>query len=234
MIEYNIYCDESCHLENDSQNAMVLGAIWCEKRKVREIANRLKEIKRKHKFDSNFEIKWTKVSKSKIDFYLDIIDYFFDDDDLKFRGVVVPNKKILNHNKFNQDHDDFYYKMFFYVLKNILTPNESFNIFIDIKDTLGNYKVEKLKECLAYSQYDFSNKIINQFKRVRSHEVILLQLTDLIIGALSYIFRTLESNEGKKILIQRIKDRSRYSLDQSTLPRERKFNLFVWRAQNND
>ena len=97
MIEYNIYCDESCHLENDSQKAMVLGAIWCEKRKVREIAKRLKEIKHKHNFDSNFEIKWTKVSKSKVDFYLDIIDYFFDDDDLKFRGVVVPNKKNLNH-----------------------------------------------------------------------------------------------------------------------------------------
>lgn len=23
---YNIYCDESCHLENDRQQAMVLGA----------------------------------------------------------------------------------------------------------------------------------------------------------------------------------------------------------------
>ena len=26
---YNVYCDESCHLENDGQKAMVLGAIWC-------------------------------------------------------------------------------------------------------------------------------------------------------------------------------------------------------------
>ena len=25
---YNIYCDESCHLENDCEKAMVLGAIW--------------------------------------------------------------------------------------------------------------------------------------------------------------------------------------------------------------
>ncbi len=24
---FNIYCDESCHLENDRQKAMVLGAI---------------------------------------------------------------------------------------------------------------------------------------------------------------------------------------------------------------
>ena len=26
---FNVYCDESCHLENDHQKAMVLGAVWC-------------------------------------------------------------------------------------------------------------------------------------------------------------------------------------------------------------
>jgi len=26
---FNVYCDESCHLENDHQTAMVLGAVWC-------------------------------------------------------------------------------------------------------------------------------------------------------------------------------------------------------------
>lgn len=25
---FNIYCDESCHLENDHQRVMVLGAVW--------------------------------------------------------------------------------------------------------------------------------------------------------------------------------------------------------------
>ncbi len=26
---FNIYCDESCHLENDASNVMILGAISC-------------------------------------------------------------------------------------------------------------------------------------------------------------------------------------------------------------
>lgn len=26
---FNIYCDESCHLENDGQKSMVLGAVSC-------------------------------------------------------------------------------------------------------------------------------------------------------------------------------------------------------------
>jgi hypothetical protein len=27
-VTYNIYCDESCHLQNDHQQAMILGAVW--------------------------------------------------------------------------------------------------------------------------------------------------------------------------------------------------------------
>jgi hypothetical protein len=41
---FNIYCDESCHLENDHQKAMVLGAVWCPLDKTREIAVRLRVI----------------------------------------------------------------------------------------------------------------------------------------------------------------------------------------------
>jgi len=51
---YNIYCDESCHLENDHQKAMVLGAIWCPKDKVTEISKRIIEIKVRNNKSSAF------------------------------------------------------------------------------------------------------------------------------------------------------------------------------------
>ena len=111
-MEYNIYCDESCHLQNDNSNVMVLGAVWCLKEKKREIFKRLRNIKEEHGLSSSFEIKWNKVSPAKTAFYRHLIDYFFDDDDLHFRALVVPDKSILNHEKFNQSHDDFYYKMY--------------------------------------------------------------------------------------------------------------------------
>ena len=56
---YNIYCDESCHLENDRQKAMAIGVVWCPLDKSREIAVRLREIKQKHGLSSLFEVKWT-------------------------------------------------------------------------------------------------------------------------------------------------------------------------------
>ena len=68
-IQYNVYCDESCHLENDKQKAMVLGLVWCDKTKRKEISNRINEIKQKHNLPKTFEIKWTKISPSKVDFY---------------------------------------------------------------------------------------------------------------------------------------------------------------------
>ena len=107
MNQINIYCDESCHLENDQQNSMFLGGVWCSKDKTKEILKRIKEYKIKHGLKNNFEIKWTKISPKKIDFYLDTVDYFFDDDDLHFRCLIVPDKKKLNHDKFNQNHNDF-------------------------------------------------------------------------------------------------------------------------------
>ena len=34
---YNVYCDETCHLEHDNSNVMVLGAVWCPQSKLKEI-----------------------------------------------------------------------------------------------------------------------------------------------------------------------------------------------------
>ncbi|MGV5193630.1 DUF3800 domain-containing protein [Pseudomonas aeruginosa] len=53
---FNIYCDESCHLENDGQKAMVLGAVWCPEAKRLEIAQRLREIKVRHRLSADFEM----------------------------------------------------------------------------------------------------------------------------------------------------------------------------------
>ncbi len=49
---------------------------------------------------------------------------------------------------FNQDHDTFYYKMYFDLLKVILKPEFSYNIYTDIKDTKSQNKVEKLQDVL--------------------------------------------------------------------------------------
>ena len=104
---YNVYCDETCHLEHDGINVMVLGAVWCKQDKLKEINQRIRKIKERNNVPPTMELKWTKISPAKINLYRDIVNYYFDDDDLHFRAVIIPDKTKLNHEKFNQTHDDF-------------------------------------------------------------------------------------------------------------------------------
>jgi hypothetical protein len=230
-VTYNVYCDESCHLENDRQRVMALGAVWCPLEKTRETTMRLREIKVKYGLPANFEMKWTKVSPAKQEFYKDCLDYFFDDDDLHFRALIVPDKSRLRHADFAQDHDTWYYKMYFDMLKVILNPTDRYRIYLDIKDTCSAEKVRKLEEVLGNNLYDFERSILERVQTVRSQEVELLQLTDLLLGAVAYANRDLHSSSAKVSLVERMKRRSGYSLIRTTLLRENKVNLFRWHAQ---
>jgi hypothetical protein len=229
---FNVYCDESCHLENDHKQVMVLGAVWCPQEKAREISVRLREIKSHNGLPPEFELKWTKVSPAKTRFYLDVMDYFFDHADLCFRALIVPDKSKLCHQAFGQSHDDWYYKMYFDMLKVIFNPRAHYRIYLDIKDTRSAGKVAKLHDVLCNNFYDFSRSIIERVQNVRSHEIEILQVADLLIGAVSYVNRGLAGNAGKEALISRMKERSRYCLTKTTLLREEKVNLFCWLASD--
>lgn len=237
----NIYCDESCHLENDNEKVMSLGAVYCPASKKKEVFQRLIELKKKHnlipknKKNPNdnrtyYELKWNKISLAKINYFKDVIDYFFADDDLYFRVLVVPDKSKLDYEKFNHTHDTFYYKMYFSMLKVILNPDKAHHIYVDIKDTRSREKVHKLEQVLRNDKYDYAKEIIKKVQQVRSHEVELIQLSDLLTGAVSYVNRGLSSSRAKNIIIEHLKHRSKYSLKKSTLIREQKFNIFLWES----
>lgn len=160
-----------------------------------------------------------------------MLDYFFDDDDLRFRALVVPDKAQLNHEYFDQDHDTWYYKMFFDMLKVIFLPNAQYRIYLDVKDTHSSTKLAKLHEVLCNNLYDFRRQIIARVQAVRSHEVEILQLADLMIGAVAYANRGLCTSPAKLRLVERMRERSGYSLTRTTLLREEKVNLFRWHAR---
>lgn len=226
----NIYCDESTHLPRDGMPFMVLGAVACATSLSGEASGRIREIKRKHGLPDDFEIKWSKVSPSKVGFYRDVIDYFFDDDDLSFRAVVAPKAR-LDHDAYDQSHDDWYYKMIFLLIRNLLQPEAETFIYLDKKDTRGGEKVRRLHVVLANSQYDFDRKKIRRVQIVESHHVNLLQVADLIAGAVNYTNRGLRTSSAKSNLAARVRERSHSSLVKSTLPSASKFNIFCWQPR---
>lgn len=226
---YNIYCDESCHLLNDDKKVFVLGALWVDKEKSAEIFEQLRELKTKHNLSTQFEAKWTKVSIAKADYYCDLVHYFFNNTNLHFRGVVVPDKTVLDHAAFGQDHNTWYYKMFYVLLNKIVKENSEYNLYLDIKDTRSNLKVLELQRILNIASVQ--DVAVQKAQQIRSHEVELMQLVDVLIGALSYKQRALEENEGKKKVIEVIENSiGKRILDTSSVS-EDKFNIFVWRPR---
>lgn len=228
----HVYCDESCHLENDGAKAMVVGAIWCPAAQRAMLARKFKALKKEYNLAPEFEMKWTKVSPAKMDFYKAVLDLFFDEPLLHFRALVVPDKQALEHERFAQNHDAFYYKMWFLLLNAMLNPAHPYRIFLDIKDTQGQAKINKLHDLLCNANYDFDRNLIQSIELVHSHDVLFVQLADLMIGALAYLHRGLKSSHTKLALVEHIRQRSGLQLEKSSLQQAEKFNLFVWSAQS--
>lgn len=226
----NIYCDESCHLRSQS-GAMVLGAIMVPAGRIREHRDVMRRIKQKHGLKPFCEMKWTGLSPSKFDAYKELVDHFFDSGDLKFRGLIVRDKDGLNHEAFNQTYDEWYYKMYFALLNPVISDQYENRIYLDIKDTRGFHKVQKLHDILCSKDYDFDHSSIERVQEIRSHEVALMSLLDVLIGAIAYRQRGLGTSEAKLKLIGHIQERSALSLDRSTFLSAQKFNLFFWNPQ---
>lgn len=213
---FNLYCDESCHLENDHKPYMFLGKISVAYNQVRLHTNSIKDLKNKHKF--NAEIKWSKVSKSKLQFYLDLVDYFFATD-IQFRAVGIEKSKI-NNQSFEQSFDDFYYKMYYSLLNHNINSLYHYNVYLDIKDTLSAYKVNNLKSILNTKYGVFRN-----VQNIRSHESLLMQLTDFLMGAIAYKRNNNDKlNLAKVKIIDKIERNCQFDL--TTTNYDDKLNLF--------
>jgi hypothetical protein len=204
---------------------MVMGAVWFDFDKKQEIFNRINSIKQKYNISKFRELKWTKVSNSLIDCYIELINYFFDDDDLHYRALIIDNKNKFSHNM-TESYDEWYYKMYFHALHNIISPNDIYNIYIDIKDTCSRNKLHTLHDVICTSVYDFNHSHIQKIQAIRSEQLPIMQIVDILNGAISYNSRKLETSNSKLEIIKLLKSRSGYNLDKSTLLRESKFNLF--------
>lgn len=217
---FNFYCDESCHLENDKKKFMAIAYISCAYNQLRIHNECIRNLKLKHHIRG--EVKWSALSKSMYHFYADLIEYFFSND-LQFRAILI-DKSDINNKDFNQTHEDFYNKMYYQLLLHKLNPEYTYNIYIDIKDTYSYKKARALKEYLNKTK---NINCVRNLQVVRSYESELMQLTDVLMGAISY--RKNEENRtviAKNKIIEKIEKHHGKQISEGTTVAEDKFNLF--------
>ncbi|KHJ37138.1 hypothetical protein PBAC_26730 [Pedobacter glucosidilyticus] len=236
MNNYNIYIDESCHLANDDSPVMCIGYTKIKAGDYEEIKNKIKEIKLIHK--SPTEIKWNKLSLSRLPLYKSLVDFFFNTA-IDFRCVLIKNKNRLDHTQYNQgDPNNFYYKTVYLLLNKGTNPikDHQYKVLLDIKDTRGRDRLKKLSEVFN-NKYQGGSPFIH-LQHIHSHESELLQLTDLFIGAITYKSRyaNLAGNASKvKVeLIKYLEQKSGYQLDEGTEPWETKFNIFDFQPKKSN
>lgn len=226
MIKYDVFCDESRYLEHDSFQYMLIGGIWCKQESRRKVNSKIIEMKNKSNFAG--EIKWNKVTPKKIGFFKKIIKFFFNAKDLSFRCIVI-DKRNLKHNIYNRNggHDEFYYKMYYYMLNKKICPPNSYRIFLDYKGKNNTEKINNLRNIIGYTYYDYSNEIVTLMQSVQSIQHPILQITDLFIGAIGYECNDLNTSEAKLEICAYIKELSSIpSLKITTPYRENKFEIF--------
>ena len=214
---YNFYCDESTHIENDGKPYMLLSYVSTPYTQLKLHNKRIRDLKKQHYFKG--ELKWGALSKSQYPFYNELIEYFFATD-LQFRAIVI-DKEQLRHSDFNQTHDDFYDKMYYQLLSKKIEPNNSYNIYVDIKDTHSYSKAKSLKK---YLERDYHN--IRNLQVIQSYESELMQVADVLMGAINYKVRGLNKVTSKIKIIEKIERLSGKTLSKSTPSFETKFNLF--------
>ena len=198
---YEVYCDESRqdlfynkNAITDTNKYMFIGGIMIEQKDRVKIKNILNNIKQKYNLNIKSELKWNRITNSKLDMYKEVIDVFVNSN-ISFRTIKIDAKKV-NLKKYHKDSAELgFYKFYYQLLNNWLnkyTDDRRFIVYTDIKTNKDLNVLKTLKQCLNNKS---QNQLIEKIYAIESNESVFLQLEDILMGIASY--KTNFENKGK-------------------------------------
>ncbi|HZR17854.1 MAG TPA: DUF3800 domain-containing protein [Verrucomicrobiae bacterium] len=221
--EVNIYCDESRHEGQNQQRFMVIGGLWLPRAHRGEVLGGIRRLQAEHLITS--ELKWGKVSRSKLTGYQSIIDWIASRDDVHFRCIVVDKSKVELDKYFQNDRQLSFWSFYLHCLKQWLGNGNTYNISIDFKPESLHSGPRRLlrvleKECVGRAW-------LNALNCVDSRENLFCQVADVLIGAVGYEQNGLSTSAAKQALCGHIARRfHRADLNGSDDPARQQFNIF--------
>jgi hypothetical protein len=199
-MNFEVYCDESgleALTRKDAHNFTAIGGIWMPAEFRANFKTDINAIKGKHNVKG--ELKWQKVSPAYLDLYIDVINYFFDKPELRFRVIIIESKTVDNIRFNEKDAELGFYKFYYQLLHHWIFDFNTYNIFIDYKVNRNKGRVNVLKKVL-----DASNIIsdVQQVQALHSHESVGIQLADILTGLVASKFNNEFSSKAKGKLIE--------------------------------
>lgn len=225
----NFYCDESCYTQSDGNDFVVLVSTYCRKSNLKQIRKDIIAIKKEFGLSYDSEIKWGKVSANNIELYKRIIDYVCKNSRIRIRCIIGRGKTHLDLEKYDMLYNEWYQSLYYNMFKKVVIDEvrnfKHFNFFIDKQDTNS---LENYNNIVKYLDFRFRKMYKFTAQPVDSKEHQLVQISDVIAGAISYSLRDLNSNLTKIQLISYIKTLFNNRLVETSPYSDKKFNVFVW------
>lgn len=234
-----VACDESG--KDPSSKYLVIGTIWIDKDNVSEFEKKATELRLKHKCWG--EIEWLKLSGSVSeqikDFYKEFIDLAFKDLKIYFRFIIVKKSTLdtKTYHKNQKTNKLVQLKFMYYSISRYADrfleqeKKEGLHIIFDSYQESNQSREEKWRlETRKFIEKYVGCKI-EHFQPCKSHISSLVQLCDVITGAVSTVWNKPPSkiSNTHNEIIGHIQQLSRKDISARTLPTEKDFNIWVWR-----
>lgn len=228
---YNIYCDESrqdllaCQQSiNNNNRYCCIGGLMIPLEARNRVKNEIQELQKK--YNTYGELKWGTVSQNKLNFYLHLIDYFFEESELAFRTIVIDAEKIDNAIYNDSDQELGYYKFYYQMLVHWLDPNVTYRIYTDQKTNRDKQRLKELKTILNRSYH--CKLPIESIQAIDSCQSLILQMENILMGAVGYKYNwnNMGLSSSKNLLVQKIETHLKHEICH-TNKSEVKFNVFV-------
>lgn len=229
-MKFEVYCDEANPdvLTSGSPRAryLMIGSLWLPVELRNAIKSRVSALRQQHQAWG--EIKWSKVSPNRKDFYVELIDLFVSyGDNLRFRCIAVDRTQ-LNLALHDNNGELGFYKFYYQLLHHWILDFNGYRIFCDAKSNRDPKRLPVLTRCLSRASL---TSRIDSIQSLPSYEVVLIQLCDLLLGAASSrINDTLGEDTAKAAVVQSLE----LALGRPLAPThktEEKFNIFKIRLQ---
>jgi hypothetical protein len=229
-MKFEIYCDEANQdvLTSAHPRAryLMIGSLWLPADLRAEIKNRLWTLRERHKAWG--EIKWSKASPNRRDFYIELVDLFIGyGDNLRFRCIAV-DREHVDLGFHDNDGELGFYKFYYQLLHHWILDRNEYRIYCDAKSNRDPKRLQVLQHCLTRANL---TSRIETVQSLPSHEVALIQLCDLLLGAASArINECLRPGTVKSGIVDRIESALGRPLTPTPKAAE-KFNIFKIRLQ---
>lgn len=226
---FSVFCDESWRTTRGGGRFVALGAAVCDTACVRSYAESARRLKVRHGFPAGFEVKWAKISPAKAIFYRDTIDMFLHRDSLRFVGLLgesEPNPdedgRVPRHRSREELDRGF--------LGAVLRGPHRYRVYTGVADTRGGARLRRLRDTIDALPPGEGRPRVERIQQVRARESELLQLADLLTGALAYANRGSGDNAGKAAIVARLRERFAQGTPTGPFaPQDAKFDVSMWR-----